>query len=187
MKPEAQAQPAGDPRIGFRKRRLHAEVEAPLRPPARETGNRLLPKRLPCLALAVEGKVVEEHSRSIRVDWLGYTTGDKGVNRVRLYADPHRNGTLFLEWRDRADSRKKLTIKLDTDDFTQGKEAANKWASALLRGEGPRTGELTLQSLFEKYFAEVASGRKKKTPQKAHCTTHRHGGCSSDVGEARHS
>lgn len=93
---------------------------------------------------------------------LSYVTGDKGNNRVRLFADPRRNGTLFLEYRDEAG--KKKAQSLGHDDFTRGKIAANELAAELLKHEGPRTSELTLRVLFDKYDEEVKAGRLRKTP-----------------------
>jgi integrase len=101
-------------------------------------------------------------ARSKKRKGLSYVTGDKGTNRVRLFADPRRNGTLFLEYRDEVGKKKSLA--LGHDDFTRGKVKANELAAALLKQEGPRTDELTLKALFANYEIEVTAGRLKKTP-----------------------
>jgi integrase len=82
-----------------------------------------------------------------------YTTGDKGRNRVRLFADPRRDSRLFLEYRDEAGRKKSLS--LGHDDFTQGKVKANELAAALLKHEGPNSDVLTLKTLFDNYEREV--------------------------------
>lgn len=92
-----------------------------------------------------------------------YITGDKGLNRVRMY--PHeRDGMLFLDYRDEAGKRKRLS--LGHTDFTRGKIAANELAADLLKHEGPRGDELTLKALFDSYDVVVARGDIEKKSQK---------------------
>ena len=98
-----------------------------------------------------------------------YITGTKGVNRVRMY--PHeRDGMLYLEYL--GEGRKKKRLSLGHADFTRGKIAANELAAALLKHEGPRSDELTLKALFDRYEVVVARGDIRKTPGKQkhdHC------------------
>ena len=92
-----------------------------------------------------------------------YITGEKGVNRVRMY--PHeRDGVLFLEYRDEAGKRKRLS--LGHTDVTRGKIAANELAAALLKHEAPRSDNLTVRALFDSYEGVVAKGDIRKTPAK---------------------
>lgn len=80
-----------------------------------------------------------------------YITGEKGVNRVRLFAHP-RTKLLFLEYR--AESRKKR-IALGHADQAKGKEAADALAAALRTSSEPRNADLTLRGLFDMYEREV--------------------------------
>ena len=49
-----------------------------------------------------------------------YITGEKGINRVRLYPHP-RDGKLMLEFRDEVGDKKRLS--LGHADLTQGKNS----------------------------------------------------------------
>lgn len=89
-----------------------------------------------------------------------YVAGEKGRNRVRLYPHP-QYGTLYLEYYDEVGAKKR--VALGHDDLTQGKIAANELAAALLKHEGPRSDELTLQELFENYEREVTPSKSVTT------------------------
>src|SRR4051812_38233626 len=88
---------------------------------------------------------------------LPWHTGEKGVNRVRLYADP-RNGVLYVEYIGQSGKKKRQCLK--HSDLNRGKAAAEDLAKALRLNEGPREAELTLRTLFDMY-------EKKKTPTKS--------------------
>lgn len=81
-----------------------------------------------------------------------YTTGEKGVNRVRLWAHP-RDGTLLLEYRDENGRRRNQSLQ--HADLERGKVAAEELAAALRKEEGPRSSELTLKALFDNYVRDV--------------------------------
>ena len=91
-----------------------------------------------------------------------YKVGEKGVNRVRLYAHP-RDGTLMLEYRDEIGHRHYES--LHHADLDRGKVAAEDMAAALRRQEAPRA-ELTLRELFDKY--ERAKTVKKTAAKQRH-------------------
>jgi len=81
-----------------------------------------------------------------------YIAGEKGINRVRLYRHP-RDGKLFLEYREEVGAKKR--VGLGHTDFDLGKQRADELAAELRKHEGPRTGELTLKSLFDNYDRHV--------------------------------
>ena len=81
-----------------------------------------------------------------------YITGEKEINRVRLFSRS-RDGMLWLEWRD--ENKAKRCAPLHHNDVQRGKIAANEVAADLLRNEGPRSGEITLKTLFDNYEREV--------------------------------
>lgn len=74
-----------------------------------------------------------------------YITGEKEINRVRLFSRS-RDGMLWLEWRD--ENKAKRCAPLHHNDVQRGKIAANEVAADLLKNEGPRSGEITLKTLF---------------------------------------
>lgn len=83
---------------------------------------------------------------------LPYRTGEKGTNRVRLYAHP-TSGMLQLEFYDEAGGRRSRS--LGHTDVAQGKLAADELAAKLRAGAPPPCDELTLGGLFDKYTREV--------------------------------
>src|SRR6185312_199850 len=99
-------------------------------------------------------------SRKLKRKVESYTTGTKGLNRVRLYAQP-RDGKLYLEYKDEGNAKRRLA--LDTADFTEGKVKANELATALLKHEGPRSDELSLKALFDNYEREVTPTKSQST------------------------
>jgi len=89
-----------------------------------------------------------------------YTTGTKGLNRVRLFAQ-QRDGKLYLEYKDEGGGKRR--IALEATDFTQGKAKANELAAALLKHEGPQSDVLTLKALFDNYEREVTPTKSEPT------------------------
>jgi integrase len=82
---------------------------------------------------------------------LRYHAGEKGKNRVRLFA--HRSGNMMLEYRDENGAKKR--ISLQHDDFERGKAAADALAAELRKAKPARSDELTLTALFDNYEREV--------------------------------
>lgn len=90
-----------------------------------------------------------------------YHAGEKGTNRVRLYPHP-RSGTLMLEYFGNEGRRRYLS--LHHTDVARGKVAADDLAASLRRAEVP-SEDLTLRALFDKYDAEVTTGKTKAKQQ----------------------
>jgi integrase len=80
-----------------------------------------------------------------------YVTGEKGQNRVRLFA--HRSGSMMLEYRDDVGAKKRVSLR--HDDYSRGKAAADTLAAELRKAERPRSSELTVKELFDNYEREV--------------------------------
>jgi integrase len=89
-----------------------------------------------------------------------YITGEKGINRVRLYPNA-RDGKLYLEFRD---GSKRTALALGHSDFDLGKQKAEELALKLRQHEAPTSGVLTLRALFDKYECE-ATARKSLSKQ----------------------
>lgn len=83
-------------------------------------------------------------------DRLPYVTGEKGVNRVRLYAH-FKTGILWLDCR----APERIRQSLGHRDVTRGKQAAEQLAAALRTKEAPRSPDVTLKTLFDMYEREV--------------------------------
>ena len=66
---------------------------------------------------------------------LRYHAGEKGKNRVRLFA--HRSGNMMLEYRDESGAKKR--ISLQHADLERGKAAADALAAELRKADKPRT------------------------------------------------
>src|SRR5579884_1584379 len=94
-----------------------------------------------------------------------YITGEKGKNRVRLFAQS-RDGKLYLEYRDGGGAKRRQA--LDETDWTLAKAKANELAASLLKHEVPR-GELTLKALFDNYEREVTPMKAPGTQKHDHC------------------
>lgn len=78
-----------------------------------------------------------------------YIVGEKGVNRVRLFAQD-RDGILYVEYRDESQVKRRQCLK--HGDWDRGKKAAESLAAALREHDTVRRHEgLTLQSLFDRY------------------------------------
>ncbi len=107
-----------------------------------------------------------------------YITGEKGTNRVRLYAHP-RDGKMMLEYRDEFGAKKRLSLQ--HDDLERGKAAADALAANLRKAEPPRSGDLTLKELFDNYEREVTS---TKAPASRRTTSAR-GNCLRCAGATR--
>ena len=92
-----------------------------------------------------------------------YKAGEKGRNRVRLYAH-ERDGTLMLQFWNEDGKPKRISLR--HTDWDQGKKAADVMAAELAKTDGPRGSELTLRSLFDIYDRRV--GIKKVPAKHAH-------------------
>ncbi|HEU5185508.1 MAG TPA: tyrosine-type recombinase/integrase [Gemmatimonadaceae bacterium] len=79
---------------------------------------------------------------------LPYFVGEKGVNRIRLYAHA-KTGMLWLDCR----TPKRIRQSLGHRDVERGKRAAEQLAVELRSAEAPRT-DVTLRELFDKYEGE---------------------------------
>jgi integrase len=90
----------------------------------------------------------------------GYSAGEKGVNRVRLFPHP-RDGVLFLEYRDEAGTKRR--VSLGHTDLARGKQAADAMAAELRQQDGARASELTVRSLLEMYEREVSPSKSEST------------------------
>lgn len=93
---------------------------------------------------------------------LPYRTGEKGTNRVRLYAHP-KSGMLQIEFYDEAGGRR--TRSLGHTDVAQGKLAADELAAKLRAGAPPPSDELTLGGLFDRYDREVTPTKAESTQE----------------------
>lgn len=81
-----------------------------------------------------------------------YSTGERGRNRVRVFA--HRGtGRLFLELYE---GRTRKRIALGHRDQERAKAKAEEVAIALRQGEPPAGATLTLHTLFDNYLREVS-------------------------------
>lgn len=85
--------------------------------------------------------------RTRKQTW-SYTTGERGVNRVRVFL--HRTGKLFLEYRQDA---RKLRQCLGHADRERAKQEAEDRAACLRRPD--HHDAVTLSTLFDNYLREV--------------------------------
>ncbi len=87
-----------------------------------------------------------------------YSTGERGVNRVRAYDRGARG--LFIEFREAGpDGPTKVRLALGTADREAAKAKADALALKFREQARARTRELTLATLFEKYEREVTRGK----------------------------
>lgn len=84
-----------------------------------------------------------------------YSTGEKGINRVRLFSRA-RGGKLLLSYQDESVKR---YITVGHEDWERAKEQADKLALALRQHETPSSGVLTLKALFDRYECEVTASK----------------------------
>jgi hypothetical protein len=103
---------------------------------------------------------------------LPYFVGEKGVNRVRLYAHA-KTGMLWLDCR----TPKRIRQSLGHRDVERGKQEAEKLAAELRSAEAPRT-DVTLRVLFDKYERERLATKSAGVQQH----NQRRGRCLSGVG-----
>ena len=98
-----------------------------------------------------------------------WSTGERGVNRVRVY-EHAASGVLYVEWYEaRQDDRGPLrrAQNLGHQDRERAKSEAYDLAARLLRGEverreaasDPERGPLTLGALLDNYLSEVTPGK----------------------------
>lgn len=96
-----------------------------------------------------------------------YSTGERGINRVRVYDRGARG--LFLEFRESTDgTTKKVRLALGTTDREAAKAKADALALTFRAQARAKPRELTLATLFEKYEREVTHG--KSASKQAHDT-----------------
>lgn len=91
-----------------------------------------------------------------------YRTGEKGVNRVRLFEHPV-TGKLYLEYYDQG---RRLTERLGSANKADAKAQADRLAAAFRSQLRSREGPVTLQMLFDNYLREVTP--KKSAGKVAH-------------------
>lgn len=100
-----------------------------------------------------------------------YTTGEKGRNRVRVYRRPGRSG-IYLEWYEDVPGTGKQKRKqraLGHDDERRAKAQADAMAAALAtERDAVRSGDVTLQQLFDIYLAEVTPQKSKGVQKHDH-------------------
>ena len=80
-----------------------------------------------------------------------YSAGEKGRNRVRVFADP-KTGVFQIEWSN-AGQRRQRSLK--HRDLSRAKQTADEVAAGLASYQPPTQAPLTLQALFEMYLDEV--------------------------------
>lgn len=92
-----------------------------------------------------------------------YSTGERGVNRVRAYEDATR-GVIFLEWYERVEGRKdpkRERVSTGHADRARATAAAEQLA-AKLRAQPARrevSHDVTLHELFDNYLREVTPSK----------------------------
>ena len=96
----------------------------------------------------------------------GYSAGEWGRNRVRVFPDP-RTGVIQIEWREKG---RRITRSLGHRDWARAKIQADEVAAAgpirpRRRGRkgGAAPGPLTLRTLFGIYGEEVTSNKAEAT------------------------
>lgn len=92
---------------------------------------------------------------------LPYVIGEKGVNRVRLYAHP-KTGVLWLDCRTPARMRRSLGHR----DVERGKRDSELLAAKLREAEAPRPTDVTQKSLFDMYERGITP--RKSSGKQAH-------------------
>ncbi len=94
----------------------------------------------------------------------GYSAGEWGRNRVRIFPDP-KTGILQIEWRENG---RRLTRSLKHRDWSRAKKQADEFAAGFAGPElnGRKDAEpepLTLERLFEIYGEEVTPTKAMRT------------------------
>ncbi len=94
-----------------------------------------------------------------------WSTGERGVNRVRAYEDVARR-VIFLEFYERragGGAHRRCRVSAGHADRNRAKQQAEQLAAKIRANEPVRSEELTLQVLFENYLREVTPS---KSPSK---------------------
>ena len=96
----------------------------------------------------------------------GYSAGEWGRNRVRVFADP-KTGMYQIEWRENG---RRLSRSLRHRDWRRAKRQADEFAAGFVLPEvnGSRNAEpepLTLETLFDIYGEEVTPTKGGHTRQ----------------------
>ncbi len=94
----------------------------------------------------------------------GYSAGEWGRNRVRVFPDP-KTGLLQIEWRENG---RRLTRSLKHRDWARAKRQADEFAAGVAMHEPGGKAEaepepLTLEKLFEIYGEEVTPTKSRRS------------------------
>lgn len=94
-----------------------------------------------------------------------YLTGEKGRNRVRVFAHPG-TGRMFLEYRDQGGQKCRTALKHRSEELAKAK--AEEVSLALRTPDHRLPGPLTLEALFDNYLREVTptKGERKQRDDK---------------------
>jgi len=102
---------------------------------------------------------------------FSYTAGEKGRNRVRVYRRPGRSG-IYMEWFETVFStgkQRRRQRSLRHDNEARAKGQADQMAAALaVEEESVRSGDVTLNQLFDIYLAEVTPQKSKGVQKRDH-------------------
>lgn len=99
-----------------------------------------------------------------------WSTGERGVNRVRVYEDPAR-GVIFAEFYERIAGEhhpKRQRISLGHADRDRAKQRAEEMAAQFRLMEPQRPREMTLGALFDNYLREVTPSKGSFKQQHDH-------------------
>ena len=105
-------------------------------------------------------------------DRRGYSAGEWGRNRVRVFPDP-KTGLFQMEWRENGC---RLTRSLKHREWTQAKRQADEFAAGFAGPElnGKKNAEpepLTLETLFDIYGEEVTPTKGERTRRRDRVAT----------------
>ena len=105
-------------------------------------------------------------------DRRGYSAGEWGRNRVRVFPDP-KTGLFQMEWRENG---RRLTRSLKHREWTQAKRQADEFAAGFAGPElnGKKNAEpepLTLETLFDIYGEEVTPTKGERTRRRDRVAT----------------
>jgi integrase len=93
-----------------------------------------------------------------------YSTGERGVNRVRVFEHPG-TGRIFLELHELG---RRKRIALGHEDREAAKRKAEEVVAAIRRNEPPVPASFTLQTLFDNYLCEVTPRKSASSQNKDH-------------------
>lgn len=101
---------------------------------------------------------------SNRTKRFSYTAGEKGRNRVRVYAEA-KTGIIYLEYHEKrpGQSSKRRRKSLGHRDEERAKQQAEEVALKISKHEWDSSTPVTLQELFDIYLNEVTPQKSKHT------------------------